>query len=59
MDRASQPDRPRPNFARRVIRSHSARRYRNAQLALNCREELLVIADYRRSTELALLSDTR
>jgi hypothetical protein len=37
------------------MRRHTARRYRNAQLALNCRDELLVIADYRRSQETDLL----
>ncbi len=37
------------------MRWHTARRHRNVQLALNCREELAVIADYRRSAETELL----
>ena len=36
-------------------RWHTARRYRNAQLTLNCLDELNVIADYRRSEEVRLL----
>ncbi|MCU1365027.1 MAG: hypothetical protein JWL72_116 [Ilumatobacteraceae bacterium] len=40
---------------RKKTRWHTARRYRNAQLTLNCLDELNVIADYRRSEELRLL----
>ncbi|MCU1400158.1 MAG: hypothetical protein JWN62_3267 [Acidimicrobiales bacterium] len=43
---------------RKKTRWHSARRYRNAQLTLNCLDELNVIADYRRSEELRLLLDS-
>lgn len=39
----------------RNLRWHSARRFRNAQLTLNCMEELAVIADYRRTEEVRLL----
>ena len=49
---------PRSTIAHRLLRRHTARRHRNAELALNCREELLVIADYRRSVELDLLTST-
>ena len=39
----------------RNLRWHSARRFRNTQLTLNCMEELAVIADYRRAEEVLLL----
>lgn len=47
----------RRNTQDRTTRSRwqNARRYRNAQLTLNCIEELAVIADYRRAEELRLL----
>jgi hypothetical protein len=37
------------------VRWHTARRFRNAQLTLNCLDELSIIADYRRSEEVRLL----
>jgi hypothetical protein len=37
------------------MRWYTARRYHNAQLTLNCLDELRVIADYRRSQEAELL----
>jgi hypothetical protein len=40
------------------VRWHTARRYRNAELTLNCLDELTVIADYRRSEESQLLRGT-
>ena len=45
-----------PNTNRRQkTRWYTARRYHNAQLTLNCLDELRVIADYRRSQEAELL----
>jgi len=45
-----------PSKARRQkTRWYTARRYQNAQLTLNCLDELRVIADYRRSQEAELL----
>jgi len=45
-----------PSKARRhKTRWYTARRYQNAQLTLNCLDELRVIADYRRSQEAELL----
>ena len=45
-----------PGKARRhKTRWYTARRYQNAQLTLNCLDELRVIADYRRSQEAELL----
>jgi len=43
---------------RQKLRWYSARRYHNAQLTLNCLDELRVIADYRRSQETELLRGT-
>ena len=40
---------------RHKTRWYTARRYNNAQLTLNCLDELRVIADYRRSQETELL----
>ena len=37
------------------LRRNTARRFHNAQLMLNCLDELNVIADYRRSEESRLL----
>jgi hypothetical protein len=41
---------------RQKMRWYTARRYHNAQVALNCMDELRVIADYRRSQEAELLN---
>jgi len=43
---------------RQKMRWYTARRYHNAQLTLNCLDELRVIADYRRSQEAELLRGT-
>lgn len=43
---------------RQKMRWYTARRYQNAQLTLNCLDELRVIADYRRSQEDELLRGT-